>query len=41
MLEHASNAIASTLETWVVDRNVDSVRSLDPRAPSIIEPIVV
>lgn len=39
MLEHSSNVIASTLESWVVDRKVNSVRSVDARDPSIIQPV--
>lgn len=39
MLEHASDAVASTLVSWVVDRKVNSVRGLDPQDPSIVEPV--
>ena len=37
MLEHASDAIAATLVSWVVDRKVNSVRSVDPGDESIID----
>lgn len=39
MLEHSSDAIASTLESWVVNRKVNSVRSVDPLDASIINPV--
>lgn len=41
MLGHASDVVAATLESWVVDRKINSVRSVDPADPLIIEPIDV
>lgn len=39
MLDHSSQAIASGLSTYTVDRRVNSVAKIDPHDASLIEPV--
>jgi putative SOS response-associated peptidase YedK len=41
MLDQSSQAVASTLSTYPVDRKVNSVRSLNREDPTLVEPITL